>query len=756
MNARLLTGDLEAWRQFAVEQELANTGGVLTIYHLNGAWLSWGTDVDVARGAVAGDTTFRTFLTGPDEYGQPRWTNFAMATAGSQPYPVETRPLGVPPPDTAPTVAPGVDPNPSSFAIDVLDDGSTLATNWTNSLPVNQATFSSNVTQDAIVGNPAPSYKMAWRDQEVGTNLRRNFGIANANAVTFTVDWQMSLVADINLFWAGVQRDEDGAGVSIQVSSAAGDWRLSIGTGASWAQGWGQSTLKGSDSLVGLAADTWYRLKVTTVTNTDGTRTVTASVLTTADVEIGTIATQVDAPKGDWCGFGGGFDQLGVVQTTNLDNVRVQATGSTGYNPVETATSYVYTFVDDVGEESAPSFASATVLRPDGVTITVTTPTDTPVGTDAAYGITTKRIYRAATGATGAFFRFVAEIPLATADYVDSLPDTELGETLQSDLWALPPDDLRGMLALPNGVMVGFSKNQLCFSAQNHPHAWPVEYRLTVDTDIVAVGNIDTTVVIGTKNFIYLAIGTDPAAYSMTKLEVPQACVAKRSLAYLIGIGVVFASPDGLIAVAGNGNVRNLTSSTFTREQWQARRPESIIGVAHDDVYHFFYDTTPPTPEEHDVLVLDLDSTINGDYNDTSLDTSAFDVTPLTVSDYADYNDSTDNIEITQTGVYEVTITAAIIDVYSHLKSNATIAGIRNVPDAMLGDSRHLLAGPGSAGLGPIAPGHETFTDQFILRVEELPFTFNPALYAHSYTDYNSAYTAKMTIVVRRSGDLTP
>jgi hypothetical protein len=138
--------------------------------------------------------------------------------------------------------------------------------------------------------------------------------------------------------------------------------------------------------------------------------------------------------------------------------------------------------------------------------------------------------------------------------------------------------------------LAGFSKNQLCLSAQNYPHAWPVEYRLNVDTDIVAIGVIDTTVVIGTQNFIYLAIGTDPAAYSMTKLEVPQACVAKRSLAYLIGIGVVFASPDGLIAVAGNGNVRNLTSGVFTREQWQALAPETILGVAHEDVYHFWYD----------------------------------------------------------------------------------------------------------------------------------------------------------------------
>src|ERR1041385_8081586 len=86
-NARLLTGDLEAWRQFALEKVLANSPGpVKTIYKLKDVWLSWGADVNAARGAVAGDTTYRTFLTGPDVYDRPQFTNYAMATSGPEPY----------------------------------------------------------------------------------------------------------------------------------------------------------------------------------------------------------------------------------------------------------------------------------------------------------------------------------------------------------------------------------------------------------------------------------------------------------------------------------------------------------------------------------------------------------------------------------------------------------------------------------------------------------------------------------------------
>ena len=61
--------------------------------------------------------------------------------------------------------------------------------------------------------------------------------------------------------------------------------------------------------------------------------------------------------------------------------------------------------------------------------------------------------------------------PLATADYTDTIPDSQLGEELESTDWDLPPDDLRYILALPNGIMCGFFANQLCFSAQGRPHA---------------------------------------------------------------------------------------------------------------------------------------------------------------------------------------------------------------------------------------------------------------------------------------------
>jgi hypothetical protein len=455
--------------------------------------------------------------------------------------------------------------------------------------------FESNVIQDATIGNPAPSYRLAWRDTIGGgipTYAARNFGVASATVIEFTSDWRASRAASgtRQAGW-GLWRDSSGNGIAVVLEANDADgYYFQLGTAISWADR-GSMVTTVIIPLSSLPDDSWARMHIKAVVNSDNTTTVTATVRTTGDVDIATRTATVNIARGDYCGFYGTGGQTGSTVFAWYDNAHVQASGSTGYVPANVATSYVFTFVNDLGEESAPSLPSLTVVRPDGVSATITTPTSEPTGVSTGYVITTKRIYRAATGTTGTAFRFVAEIPLGTADYTDTLTDSELGEVLQSDNWELPPDDLERILALPNGVMAGFSKNQLCLSAQNQPHAWPVAYRLNTDTAIVGIGNIDTTVVIGTESFVYVASGNDPAAYSMAKSEVPYACVSKRSFAYLTRIGVVFAGPNGLMAVAGVGQIQNLTESVFTREQWQALNPSSIRGVAHNSIYWMFWES---------------------------------------------------------------------------------------------------------------------------------------------------------------------
>lgn len=594
VNARLYDGNLTAFRQFELTQGLANDGPVQTIALMAGQyWLSWDQIVDVARGTVPGDTTFRTYLTGLDA---PRFTNLDLATgtpngSAPQPWPFETRLLGVPPPDSVPGVVVGIDPTPTTFSVDITDDCSDLATNWTvSSGQTISGDFSTAVQQDASIGNPPPSFQIiAENNFAQPAYAYRDFGTAGATVIRATFDiWVQDRGGNdgasvYTMFACGPAGD----GARIFLSKKTGDApHIGIALGSDFSSGNG-STLINSAAGSGTWDDhVWYTVDATLSVNQDGTSTITAK-LYLGSALLATVTTTNTFTAGGLFGpiCGKGDDKL----TTNFDNVHVTASGSLGVTITNIATSYVYTFVNDLGEESAPSLPSATVLRPDGVSVTVTTPQGEPTGVDGDYFIATKRIYRAATGSTGTAFRFVAEIPLSQADYVDTLTDTELGEVLESDIWALPPVDLEGILALPNGVMVGFRENELCLSAQNHPHAWPIEYRLATDTRIVGIGNIDTTVVIGTESFLYVATGNDPANYSMSKFEIPHAASSKRSFAYITGLGVVFSGPQGLMVVSGVGQAKNLTEEVFSLRQWQALDPTSIFSVAHDDIYFMFW-----------------------------------------------------------------------------------------------------------------------------------------------------------------------
>lgn len=733
VNAKLLSGDLEAWRQFLLVKDLAMAAPVLSIYLLNGSWLSFEDDVDLARGLIAGDDTFRTYITGLDA---PRFTTFALATTGAEPFPVETRLLGVPAPESPPTVeitAPEVVENGVTITNPGAESAST--TGWTEVvaglgvrdvddvaglLPDAGSYFFWGVSGDGehyqaiTLGSQGLLYgqqlTMTWAQATgaAGSKARLALRFYDAGAVLISEVLAEMLAPSPALTWTErtltalipadaitmrivMEFENVGGGAtdayidSIAIGAAAaeyssagddlGSWTTSpnatgsasrsisevdiggsngsvfrmssnqntygpwmsrefdfagaagfrvdyecwsnylgaehtINIGASTGAGQGititntglrkNSSLAREDrgtpaaDLVTYASVTnkWLRVRIDGARIGTGTfsLTVTITEIATGTVLVDGEVVEIDA-SGDELIFKHWSISDDGGRRTETDNIFVSLSQGDAVAAETDATAYLYTFVNDLGEQSAPSLPTDTVLLADGVTVTVTTPTAVPSGISEEYGVATKRIYRAATGSTGTTYRFVDEIPLSQAEFVDTLTDAQLGEVLESEDWDLPPEDLRGIIALPNGIMAGFRRNQLCLSAQNRPHAWPVAFRLPTDTDIVAIANVDTTVIVVTEKYVYTASGNSPESYSMSQPGVAQACTSKRSMAVAFG-GALFASPDGLMLAAGPTSVRNLTAELFTRDQWQALGPETMLGVVHDDVYFLFYD--PP------------------------------------------------------------------------------------------------------------------------------------------------------------------
>lgn len=257
-------------------------------------------------------------------------------------------------------------------------------------------------------------------------------------------------------------------------------------------------------------------------------------------------------------------------------------TASSGAAPNETR-AYVYTNISTFGlvtEESAPSPAATVTVNTSGGTVTITGFSAVPT---IGYNITHRRIYRTVTGASTVVYNLVAEIPVATTSYVDSVPVASLGLSLTSLYYTPPPDDLIGLVAMPNGILAGFRGNEIWFCEPYLPHAWPSIYMLSVNDEIVGLGVYDNNLVVMTKHNPFIITGSNPGAMSQTKLPMMQPCVAKRSIT-ADQYGVIYASPNGLVGI-GQGVQDVITTALYTREEWQRTLPETFISEVYNNMY---------------------------------------------------------------------------------------------------------------------------------------------------------------------------
>jgi len=285
--------------------------------------------------------------------------------------------------------------------------------------------------------------------------------------------------------------------------------------------------------------------------------------------------------------------ELGIPNPGAAPTITNFSPAPSGSTP-ETRT-YVFTFVSAYGEEGPPSAASALQSVDPAQPVTITVPGGAPAG---SYNITLKRIYRSSTVGSRAQFQFVAEIPVATTSYVDSITQANLGETLQTDTWIAPPVGLKGLRLMANGAAVGFVGKTLYFSEPNLPHAWPHQY--PVDEEIVGIATYGQTVAVLTTGYPYLFQGIDPAAMASTKLLIPQSCSSKTSIVET-GDGAIFASPDGLTSIGSTTGV--ITQNLFSRDQWQAYNPSSMKCYVYNGRVVILYTTTGNV---NGILVLDI------------------------------------------------------------------------------------------------------------------------------------------------------
>lgn len=273
----------------------------------------------------------------------------------------------------------------------------------------------------------------------------------------------------------------------------------------------------------------------------------------------------------------------GLAVPTPVDAPSVAVTG-TGSGDVQSRT-YVYTWVTEFGEESAPCPATDLTDWQPGQTVTLSGFEAIPAGR----AITKQRIYRSQTGSSGTYFYFIAERSASTSDYVDTVPVDGFQEVLPSSDWTPPPDGLSGLIAMPNGIMAAFVGPDLYFCEPYRPHAWPEKYVLTIPHDIVGLAAVGQVLIVMTTGQPYIVQGSHPDSMADAKIEAPFACINSRSIVNL-GFGVAYAANEGLVLIRGDGAVSLASEQLFSREQWKALSPADIVAGQFGGVYTLFYD----------------------------------------------------------------------------------------------------------------------------------------------------------------------
>lgn len=228
--------------------------------------------------------------------------------------------------------------------------------------------------------------------------------------------------------------------------------------------------------------------------------------------------------------------------------------------------SYVVTWVTEYGEEGPPCDPTTATGWSGGTwTITGMYP---PYETQR--NITKKRLYRTVTSSQGvASYFFVAELPASTQTYADTAASSTItiNNQLESATWFPPPSDLQGWVSMPNGIIAGWRGKEVWFCEPYRPHAWPSDYTVATEYNIVGLGVQGQTLIVCTEGYPTAITGINPASMSMAKVSTFEPCTSRGSIVSTPE-GVYYASPNGLI-LAANGSFTNVTQQYITKDKWQ-------------------------------------------------------------------------------------------------------------------------------------------------------------------------------------------
>jgi hypothetical protein len=170
-------------------------------------------------------------------------------------------------------------------------------------------------------------------------------------------------------------------------------------------------------------------------------------------------------------------------------------------------------------------------------------------------------------------------------NFTDDFNVSSLETIIPSEEYDPPPDNMQGLITSHNNILVGFFGNQLCFSFPNTPHAWPEKYRITFDSEIVAIESVAGYVIVLTEDYPHQVSGNDPATMVSARIDTPYPCLSKQSVVNM-GYGVVWSTHGGLATWSPNTSIDLITKFVHDWDTWsEALDPSTVVGHFYNGKY---------------------------------------------------------------------------------------------------------------------------------------------------------------------------
>jgi hypothetical protein len=608
-NCKLYSGDLIPYPQPVVVANTGRTGTIKTLYALRNPndandlrWLSWTTDVDIAVASANLQDEQRFYYSGD---GVPKVSNYDLATTGTGAYPIGYYDLGLPvPPDSA----------------SLTTVASTFTTKTTSSFARDAGNIATVVTGTAhglktgsIITVSGFTFRSGTYSQVGTTTITvtiNNHGLANGASVT--LDFTSGAAVDGTFTISNVTPNTfDITASTATTTSGDVNWDIrgfnatnvectvvDSTTFTYFSPGSQVATTTYTGGKIDLGGLTQARSYVFTWMTPWGEESIASKPSTNLYIKEGVIVTVSNLPTVKPSGnnfvrgvrlyrtlassSGTEYYRLGtlwfptavasVQRTANVSQVTLSQPHNLG--------------IDDRFKISGCSVASFNITG-GIVTDVVDDYTFEYAQVAADVAVTTV--------SAGTLYHDVSENPPTTAarywgdgtyDFTDDFDSRLLTDILESDEYDAPPEDLKGLTAIQNNILVGFVGNTLYFSEPGVPHAFPSRYATPLGEDIVALAAIAGSLLVLTKGYPYIVSVNDPAAgVSTARIDVLYPCLNAKSVVTM-GYGIVWSTNDGLAVYSPASGAALITKLLYNNDTWSVDiDPTTVIAEYYGENY---------------------------------------------------------------------------------------------------------------------------------------------------------------------------